>query len=109
MSAAERDQSEGGIEVATKPARRRFSLKYKRRIVREADGCKTPGAVSASPRCKVSRPRRKAMLHTSLTELLRLTSAPVAITFVDAPPPGRCSSPSLTITSAARWGRTRTT
>ena len=49
MSAAERDQSEGGIEVATKPARRRFSLEYKRRIVRAADGCKTPGAVSASP------------------------------------------------------------
>ena len=49
MSAAERDQSEREIEVATKPARRRFSLKYKRRIVREADGCKTPGAVSASP------------------------------------------------------------
>ncbi len=28
------------------------------------------------------------MSHTSLTELLSLTSAPVAITFVDAPPPG---------------------
>ena len=28
------------------------------------------------------------MSQTSLTELLRLTSAPVAITFVDAAPPG---------------------
>src|SRR5260370_17651225 len=36
----------------------------------------------------VCRPRRKAMSQTSLTELLRLTSAPVAITFVDAAPPG---------------------
>lgn len=45
MSAAERNQSEREVEVATKPARRRFSLDYKRRIVREADGCKTPGAV----------------------------------------------------------------
>jgi hypothetical protein len=80
MSAAERNQSsEREIEVAAKPARRRFSLEYKRRIVREADGCKTPGAVSASPRCKVSRPRRKAMLQTSLTELLRLTSDPAVI------------------------------
>jgi len=70
------------------------------------------------------------MSQTSLTELLRLTSAPVAIAFVDAAPPGvphvsavepagcgywrpaaagRCSSPSPTITRAARWGRTRTT
>src|SRR5258705_319536 len=36
----------------------------------------------------VCRPGRKAMSQTSLTELLRLTSAPVAITFVDAAPPG---------------------
>ena len=28
------------------------------------------------------------MSRASLTELLRLTSAPVAISFVDAPPPG---------------------
>ena len=58
------EQSEREIAVATKPPRRRFSLEYKRRIVRRADGCTTPGAVSASPRCHVSRPRRKAMLQT---------------------------------------------
>ena len=47
MSAPERNQSEQEIEVAAKPARRRFTLEYKRRIVWEADGCKTPGAVGA--------------------------------------------------------------
>ena len=35
------------IEVAAKATRRRFTVEYKRRIVREADGCKTPGAVGA--------------------------------------------------------------
>ena len=30
-----------------KATRRRFTLEYKRKIVREADGCKTPGAVGA--------------------------------------------------------------
>src|SRR3972149_5786160 len=28
-------------------SRRRFTVEYKRKIVREADGCKTPGAVGA--------------------------------------------------------------
>ena len=68
------------------------------------------------------------MTQASLTELLRPTSAPAAVTFVDAAPPGvphvspwsrpaaggtwRCAaagggvlSPSPTITSAAWWGR----
>jgi len=35
------------IEVTVKATRRRFTLDYKRKIVREADGCKTPGAVGA--------------------------------------------------------------
>jgi transposase-like protein len=30
-----------------KATRRRFTLEYKQEIVREADGCKTPGAVGA--------------------------------------------------------------
>ncbi|PYN91954.1 MAG: transposase [Candidatus Rokuibacteriota bacterium] len=30
-----------------KPARRRFTLEYKRKVVREADACKAPGAVGA--------------------------------------------------------------
>src|SRR3977135_4235698 len=34
------------------------------------------------------RTRRRIMSPTSLQELLRLTSPPVAITFVDVPPPG---------------------
>jgi transposase len=47
MSAPERTQSERPTEVVAKPARRRFTVEYKRRVVREADGCKTPGAVGA--------------------------------------------------------------
>ena len=42
-------QAVGGpeIEVVAKATRRRFTLEYKRKIVRQADGCKTPGAVGA--------------------------------------------------------------
>ncbi len=40
--------SKGGeVEVLGKPQRRRFSVEYKRRIVREADGCEKPGEVGA--------------------------------------------------------------
>ena len=35
------------IEVAAKATRRRFTVAYKRKIVREADACKTPGAIGA--------------------------------------------------------------
>ena len=35
------------IEVTAKATRRRFTREYKRRVVREADACKTPGAVGA--------------------------------------------------------------
>ena len=35
------------IEVVAKAARRRFTVEYKRKIVREADGCKTPGGIGA--------------------------------------------------------------
>jgi len=45
MSTVERAQGGGEIEVMAKATRRRFSLDYKRKIVREADGCKTSGAV----------------------------------------------------------------
>jgi transposase-like protein len=43
------EQTLGGpeIEVVARAMRRRFTLEYKREIVREADGCKTPGAVGA--------------------------------------------------------------
>ncbi len=47
MSASEKSLSERETEVVAKPRRRRFTLEYKRRIVREADSCKTPGAVGA--------------------------------------------------------------
>ena len=35
------------VEVVAKATRRRFTVEYKRKILREADGCKTPGAVGA--------------------------------------------------------------
>ena len=43
------EQGLGGpeIEVAAKATRRRFTLSYQRKTVREADSCKTPGAVGA--------------------------------------------------------------
>ena len=47
MSALEQTLGGPAIEVVTKATRRRFTVEYKRKIVREADGCKTPGAVGA--------------------------------------------------------------
>ena len=35
------------VEVVAKATRRRFTVEYKRKILREADGCKTSGAVGA--------------------------------------------------------------
>ena len=42
-------EAHGGpeIEVVAKATRRRFTLEYKRRIVREADGCRTAEPVGA--------------------------------------------------------------
>jgi transposase len=47
MSALEQAQGGPAIEVVAKATRRRFTVAYKRKIVREADACKTPGAVGA--------------------------------------------------------------
>ena len=47
MSTLERALGGPEIEVVAKATRRRFTLEYKRKIVREADGCKTPGPVGA--------------------------------------------------------------
>src|SRR5258707_15769506 len=47
MSALEQSLVEPAIEVVAKATRRRFTVEYKRKIVREADGCKTLGAVGA--------------------------------------------------------------
>ena len=35
------------VQVAAKPQRRSFTAEYKRRILKEADACSTPGAVGA--------------------------------------------------------------
>ena len=47
MSALE--QALGGpvIEVVAKATRRRFTVEYKRKILREAETCKAPGAIGA--------------------------------------------------------------
>jgi transposase len=47
MSALEQALSGSAIEVVAKATRRRFTVEYKRKIVREADACKTPGGVGA--------------------------------------------------------------
>src|SRR2546428_12248722 len=47
MSALEQALGGSAIEVVAKATRRRFTVEYKRKIVREADGCQTPGAVGA--------------------------------------------------------------
>jgi transposase-like protein len=47
MSSIERALVAPAVEVVAKASRRRFTVEYKRKIVREADGCKTPGAVGA--------------------------------------------------------------
>jgi transposase-like protein len=47
MSASEQALGGPAIEVVAKAVRRRFTVEYKRKIVREADACKTPGTVGA--------------------------------------------------------------
>ena len=47
MGAPEQTGSGPAIEVVAKATRRRFTVEYKRKIVREADACKTPGAIGA--------------------------------------------------------------
>jgi transposase len=47
MSAMEQVLDGPVIEVVAKAARRRFTVEYKRKIVREADACKATGAVGA--------------------------------------------------------------
>jgi transposase len=47
MSASEQAVVRPVIEVVAKATRRRFTVEYKRKIVREADACKTPGTVGA--------------------------------------------------------------
>ncbi len=47
MSASEQARGGPAIEVVAKATRRRFTVEYKRKIVREADACKAPGAIGA--------------------------------------------------------------
>jgi hypothetical protein len=56
MGAPEQTLRGPELEVPAKATRRRFTLEYKRKIVREADGYRTPGAVGALPRGTVLLP-----------------------------------------------------
>jgi len=47
MSASEQALGRPAIEVVAKARRRQFTAAYKRQIVREAEGCRTPGAIGA--------------------------------------------------------------
>jgi transposase len=47
MSALEQALGGPAIEVVAKATRRRFTVEYKRKVVREADACKTSGAIGA--------------------------------------------------------------
>lgn len=47
MSATAAAGLEPEVEVVAKPQRRRFTAEYKRKVLREADAGKTPGAVGA--------------------------------------------------------------
>ena len=47
MSALEQTLGGPAIEVVAKATRRRFTVEYKRKIIREPDACKTSGAVGA--------------------------------------------------------------
>src|SRR4030095_5476287 len=47
MSGTERTLVAPEVEVAAKATRRRFTVEYKRKIVREPEGCKSLGAVGA--------------------------------------------------------------
>ena len=60
MSALEQARGGPAIEVVAKATRRRFTVEYKRAIVREADACKTPGAIGALL-------RREALYSSHLT------------------------------------------
>jgi transposase len=60
MSASEQARGGPAIEVVAKATRRRFTVEYKRKIVREADACKTAGAIGALL-------RRKGLYSSHLT------------------------------------------
>src|SRR5215475_13879069 len=47
MSTTEQALEAAEVEVVAKATLRRFAVEYKCRILHEADGCKTPGAVGA--------------------------------------------------------------
>jgi transposase-like protein len=47
MSTVEQALGGPAIEVVGKATRRRFTVEYKRKIVRDADACKTPGGIGA--------------------------------------------------------------
>ena len=103
MSAS--DQARGGpaIEVVAKATRRRFTVEYKRKIVREADACKTTGAIGALL-------RREGLYSSHLTtwRAARERGALAGPTAVKKRGPRR-ESPTRATSGSPRWSeRVRT-
>ena len=59
-------------EVELRPKRRRFTLEYKRRIIREADACTEPGQIGAmAPRTPAPAAQPRPRFLASSSSLLR--------------------------------------
>jgi transposase len=104
MSALEQAVGGPAIEVVAKATRRRFTVEYKRKSVREADACKTPGAVGALLRREglysshlttwrgarergdlVGVPRKRAERAEALVELQKQMAALLGTPLTDEP------------------------
>jgi len=66
------------VQVAAKPRRRTYTAEYKRRILKEADACATPGAVGALL-------RREGLYSSHLVVWRRARGRGVEILTVNAP------------------------
>src|SRR5215813_4771070 len=92
------------VEVLAKATRRRFTLDYKRKILREADGRKTPGAVGALL-------RREGLYSSHLTtwraarDRGELLGAPKTRGPIPQVPDPRDKKIAELVREAARWRR----
>ena len=84
MSTTEMALAGPEVEVVAKASRRRFTVEYKRKIVREADGGKTPGASGALL-------RREGLYSSHLSEWRKARDGG---TLAGAGPAGRAGRPS---------------
>src|SRR5439155_654838 len=78
MNAWEQVLGGPAIEVVAKATRRRFTVEYNRKIVREADGCKTPGAAGHRPHVCRPRAATRDVLPSAPARASRAAAAAVA-------------------------------